>query len=136
MFNFEINILAVLLAAVVSFVFSFIFYAPAVFGKMYMQYTNKNPDDPKNKEGMGKKIVGGLISNFIFALVFAILISSLAVSTVGGVITLSFLVWIGFVTTIYFGAVLWNAEDIRAFYLNSVHNLLMTLIIGFTIFYI
>jgi hypothetical protein len=127
MINYDVNLWAVLVAAVVSFIVGFIYYMPAVFGGLFMKYSGKSPEE-QEKPSLGK-IVLALIPNIIYAWIFAVLIVSLSVTSWSVVFCLGFLIWL-LPTVMYFGEVLWSGISPKLFALNVAHNLLMTWIMG------
>lgn len=66
----EVNLLAVLIAAVSAFVLGGLWYSPVLFGTKWMRLTGQNEETQKS--GSMAKIFGGaFVLNLISALVFA-----------------------------------------------------------------
>jgi len=124
--DFYVNYWAVIIAAVVSFFVSWIWYGP-LFGNMWMRlsgYTKKNMTKDQ-KKGMGGKMVTALIAQLAMAFVVAVLISSIGISEITDVIFFAFLLWLGLIASIMIGSVLWDGKPMALFWLNSVHWLVI-----------
>ncbi len=65
----QVNMYAVLLATLSSFVVGFVWYAKPVFGNAWMKLVKM--DDKKQKDGMAKAMVFALVTSFLMAYVLA-----------------------------------------------------------------
>src|SRR3989344_6144047 len=114
----------ILVCAIASMAVGFIWYAPPVFGNMWMKWTGL---DPKKMESGKKKMPVMMIVQFIFAVVLATIMSMMltetAVATVTEGLSLGFWLWLGFVTTVLIGSVLWEGKPVKLFVLNSAYHL-------------
>ncbi len=127
----EGNWIAIIGAAIASFVLGGIWYGP-LFGKYWislMGFSKKDMDVAKKKV-----MVKAYLLMFISSLVTACVLSSLIIWTstpdaIGGMI-IGFMVWIGFIATITLGSVLWEGRPISLWVLNNAYNLINFLMIG------
>lgn len=74
----EMNYLAILVAALSSFVVGFIWYNPKVFGTIWM--TEIGMTEEKAKQGNMVKIFG---LTFVFALIFAFMMNTITIHQIG-----------------------------------------------------
>ncbi|MBI4895479.1 MAG: DUF1761 domain-containing protein [Candidatus Aenigmarchaeota archaeon] len=117
--SFSVNLLAVLVAAIASFIIGFLWYGP-LFGKSWIKMMGWTPKQTAEarKKGMAKSAVVGFISGLVISFVLANIIKfSGALSLIEG-LAIGFLVWIGFVAAIMLGSVLWEGRDIKLYVLN------------------
>jgi hypothetical protein len=123
-----VNYLAVLVAAIVSFVVGFLWYSPALFGKVWMKLMGIKKEP--SKEGMGKSMAIGFVGTLVTAYVLAYLSGMLGYVTAGSGAMLGFLAWLGFVGTTTLGGVLWENKPWGLWLLNNGHSLVGLLIMG------
>ncbi len=97
MLDADINILAVISAAVAGMAIGTVWYSPFIFGKIWMAQSGMRPEDMK---GRGRAMVIAAISSFVSAYVLACFIDLLDVHTLSGGIAVAFPVWLGFVATV------------------------------------
>lgn len=127
-----VNWLAVIVAAVVGFIVSFVWWGPLFGGKWaaYMGYTEKDMKKAKEKGGMGGKMVIAFIAQLIMAWILAVLIAATGSVVMMSVLLLAFWIWLGFVATIGVGVVLWNEKPWGFFWLNSIGWLVTLLVMA------
>ena len=133
--------IAVIVAAIVSFVVGGIWYAQPVFGKMWMAALGKTEAD---KEAMRKQapkgfaagIIGALISSFILALFleYGRLASVGLPGGVAGGLVVGFLAWFGFLLTTTVSGAIFEGRPGKLVGINLgftfVSYLIMGLILG------
>ena len=131
--NFEVNYIAVVVAAIASFVIGFLWYGP-IFGKVWMKLNSMGKADVEKakKKGMAFPMPLNLVGTLVTAFVVAVLILSLDFAGyVGGAVGLAFWVWLGFfATTTLLGAVLWDNKPWGLFVLNGTYWLVTLEIIS------
>ncbi len=129
----SVNLVAVVLAAIASFVIGMVWYSPMLFGKMWMKEIGTTEKEMKKKKGgmmqaMGMWFVGGLVTAYVLA-------HFLAYAT-GGYPTLmdgvmvGFWAWLGFVATVSAGMVLWGGKSLRLYALTAGNDLVSMLAMG------
>ncbi len=111
----QINLLAVLLAAVASFILGFLFHGP-LLGKLWMKLANIHPTENEKLSDMIPQMLWNLFSNLVTALglaIFYFLASSspmLQGMGVWGGVACGLLVWAGFLVTSSSIEVIWMGK--------------------------
>ena len=125
-----INYWAVLVTGLVGFFIGMIWYSPAVFGNLWMNWSGLNPNKAKSmkKKSMAGFLVLALIGSLLMAFVLAHFVQYLTVTSFNDVLRLAFLVWLGFTAPITVGMVLWQGKPWKLWFLMESHNLLVFII--------
>lgn len=127
-----VNYLAVLLAAVASFVLGWVWYGP-LFGKTWVKLSGKEMGDKdKMPMAMGLTFVAALVTAYVLAALLGLTGSKDLV----GAFTIAFWVWLGFQATLLLGGVLWGKQSWNLYFLNVTHKLLDLLVIAAVLSYI
>ena len=120
----HIDLIAVLLATVISFVSSWLWYSRWLFGELWMQLSN----------GLMEKKISSVFWSFVVtyisAYVLAFLESLMSVTTVSDGMFVGFLVWLGFVTTTHLSGVIWAKTPFKLYLLETGCKLLTFLAMG------
>jgi hypothetical protein len=100
------------MCAVLAMVVGFVWYGP-LFGKVWLRLADVKPNDIKKRQEM-QKAAGPLygvqfVLTFLEALVLDNFIGATTDVKVG--LTVSLLVWLGFVVPTLAGTIMWTAED-------------------------
>jgi hypothetical protein len=128
-----VNYLAVLIAALVYYVIGAIWYSRFLFGNRWMKHhENEIPVEPQQKHILC--CIGSYVGEFIISLVLAYVLAlfielSQAEEVVEGVIV-AIWVWIGFIATTHFSAVLWGRKTVKSFFIHAVFMLLGLIAMG------
>ena len=109
------NYLAVLVAAIASFVIGWIWYAKPVFGNLY----HKLGGSMGSKKGMGSKIVSQLIVSLVTAYVLAMFTGLLSATTFSAGIVVGFWAWLGFAGATTMGNVIWGKQSFKLWLLSN-----------------
>jgi hypothetical protein len=127
----QVNIWAVLVAAVASMIVGSLWYGP-LFGKAFMSATGMDKLSPEAKEAMKKSMtltyLWQFIASAVMFYVLAWLISNLHQGTVSGSLQAAFWAWLGFIVPLKFGDSLWGGKMVL-FWI-GIGNSLLTLLIG------
>ena len=124
------NILAIVVAAVVSFVFSWLWYGP-VFGKTWMKLSGMTMEDMKSMNmSPAKAMTLGFISVLITAYVLSMFMNMLSISETMAAIKIAFWIWLGFAVPIQAGVWLWEGKSFHLFIFNSAYQLIAYAIIA------
>jgi hypothetical protein len=127
----DVNIWAVLVAAVASMVVGTIWYGP-LFGKIYinaMGWGNNTPEQSQAKmKEMRLSYLWQFIASIVMFYVFASIMAWLNHDGVKHGIVDALWVWVGFIVPLKFGDVLWGGKK-TLFWLGIGGNLI-TLIVG------
>lgn len=129
---FDINFLAVLVAAVVSFAIGHLWYSPVLFGKQWMAEMGKTPEEMERsmKDGMGRILGLGFAVSFVTAYALAVLISLATISAPADGIKLAFVVWFGFVATLHYQGILYGEKSKHLFLIQAGYDLVALLAMG------
>lgn len=128
----EVNLVAVLVAAIVSMVIGALWYSPALFGKLYMKYCDFNEKKLKEMKhkNMTKSYLGTFIALLVMAYVLAHFVRYVQAATLVDGLAAGFWAWLGFVATVLIGSVLWDEKPFGMFVLHAGHYLVTLLVMG------
>ena len=133
----EVNYIAVLVAAVVSFVVGFAWYHPSVFGTMWMRLSSITPSMANaGKKNMMQSMVFGFVSTAITAYVLAHFATVWGAADGMSALQLGFWVWLGFQMPVNLGSVLWEQKSWNLFALNGAYWLVSTLVMAVVIVFL
>jgi uncharacterized membrane protein len=126
----EVSWWVVVLAAVGSFLFGWLWYSQILFGKAWMAAAGlmREVTDLSPKKSMVGSMIGGFCMQLVMAWILATVITALNVSGWGASLGLASWLWLGFVATIGLGVVLWEEKPLKLFFINNIHWLLALLI--------
>ncbi len=129
-----INLLAVLVAAVASFVIGFLFHGPA-FGKVWMKLANIHPTGNEKFRDMIPQMVKNFLMNVVCAYVLAMFIYVTAsfygnVGNVVGGMGIAFWAWLGFLVTSSSMDVIWMGKSKNLWLFEIVASLVSFLAMG------
>lgn len=128
--QFNINYLAVLVAAIINMAVGYAWYGP-LFGKMWMKLTGRTKESmEKDKKEMPKVMVSMFVGALVMSFVLAhFVIAGGAVEAVTGAM-IGFWAWLGFVATTMLQDVLYEKKDKQLAAINLGYNLMVLLING------
>ena len=130
MLGSEVNYLAVLVAAVASFLLGWLWYGP-FFGKPWMKLMNFDKNSMKSmKLSPVTAMILGFLTYLVIAYVLAGFISILNSATIVEGMKIAFWIWLGFIATTTLGSFLWEGKSIKLYLLNNAYNLLNILVIA------
>lgn len=137
---FDVNLLAVLVAAVVAFIIGFLAHGP-IGGKLWMKLAGVTPTGNEKFSDMYGQMFMNLVANLITAYVIAILFNITISSTVflntplcAG-LTSAFLGWLGFAIIATSMDPIWMKRSWALWVFESVSSLVMLLAMGAIIGY-
>ena len=121
----NVNIVAVLVAAVVSTILGALWYGP-LFGRTWMRLSGLGKAKPNQmkKKGMGKSYFLNFIATLVTAYVLAVFVVLAGATTIGTGVIVGFWVWLGFVATLTLGSVLWEGKSVNLYWLNNAYGLI------------
>jgi hypothetical protein len=127
----EVNLWAVLVAALVSVVLGGLWYSPMLFGKAWVKLQGWSDSQVKQmKNGAGKSYLLGVVTALVSAYVLSLIINMKEGATLNDGLTISLGVWLGFVATVQLGSVLWEGKKFQLFLLNTAYSLVSFLAMG------
>lgn len=127
-----INWVAVVVAAVASFVIGMVWYSPMLFGNTWMKLSGVDPKKTKGdkKKMMLASMLGGAVTALVTSSVMAHFIDYTGATTaVAGAVT-AFWAWLGFVATVQAGSILWEGKPTKLFLLNTAQSLASLVVIA------
>lgn len=128
----QVNLLAILVAAIVLFVIGFLWYGP-IFGRIWMKEMGVSKKTGK-KEGMWKYLLLNFIGTLVMVYVLAHFISFIARNFFEA-LQLGFWIWLGFfASTTLLGDVLWNGKSWRLYMINAVYWLVNLVVASLILF--
>lgn len=128
----NVNILAVLVAAVVTFVLGAFWYSPVLFARQWMQAQGYTPErlEEMKKKGLTRAYVGSALCDLVMAYVVALLATYTNSTTLAQGLWLGFLAWLGFAAPIGLTANLFSEKPIAAWVIDAGYQLAFLVIMG------
>ena len=119
------NFLAILLTSILGMIIGSLWYSPILFGKTWMQLHHLTEQDIKKakKKNMGPTYLSAFIMLLIMNYVLSYFILLANATTFAQGLTTAFWAWLGFMTPLLLGSVLWENKPLQLFWLNSFHYL-------------
>ena len=127
----SVNFVAVIVAAFAQMIVGAIWYAPPVFGKMWMKLTGISQKEiDAQKKQMPKTYIFAFVGALIMAYILAILLSLTGVVSLLDGLQVGFLAWLGFIATSSLSLVLFERRRQELYLLNSGYNLVGILVMS------
>jgi len=130
-----INLIAVVLAAVASFILGFLFHGP-VLGKVWMKLADIHPTGKETFAGMIPQMLWNLFVNLVTAYVLAVMYlfaSSSAYRGGPGTFTgihVALWIWLGFLVTSSSIEVIWMKRPVRLWLFEAGCSLVIMIVMG------
>jgi hypothetical protein len=130
----NINLLAVLVAAISTMVVGFLWYSPLLFAKAWMREMGYDPNDKGKMQEMqmsaGTAYAGSFVASLISAFVLALFLHWLRAESLQFGLHVGFHVWLGFVATVQLTGVLFMKQGMKLFAINTGYQLVCYLVMG------
>jgi hypothetical protein len=128
----NVNILAVLVAALLTFVLGAFWYSPVLFAKQWMAAQGYTPEklEAMKKRGATRAYVVSVLCYVVMAYVVALLASYTNSTTLAQGLWLGFLSWLGFAATIGLTTQMFSEKPIAAWVIDAGYQLAYLLIMG------
>ncbi len=130
----NVNLWSVLAAAVATMVVGFLWYSPMMFARPWMVEMGYDPDDKAKAEAMqkgaGKSFALSFIASLASAFVLAKVLQVAWVNTPLHGMKWGFAIWLGFVTTVQWTAMLFGKQSTRLYLINTGYQLVCYLAMG------
>ena len=130
----DVNLWAVLVAAVSTMVVGFLWYSPMLFAKPWTVLMGYDPSDKAKMDEMRKNVGKSYAISFIASLVAAFVLGKIIeVATVESPLygmKIGFAVWLGFVTTVQLTAKLFGNQPTKLYLINTGYQLVCYLVMG------
>jgi hypothetical protein len=123
----NINLLAVLVAAISTMVLGFLWYSPLLFAKPWMKEMGYDPNDKARMEEMkksaGPAYSGSFVASLVSAFILALFLHEMRVVNLNIGLLVAFHVWLGFVATVQFTSALFTKQSMKLFGINTGYQL-------------
>jgi hypothetical protein len=127
----NINVLAVLVAAVVAFGLGALWYHPMLFGKQWVAFNGYTPEKIEAmRKGAGRAYGVSFVCFLVMSAMLAVLLRITHITAVLAGAKLGLLVWIGFVATTGLTANVYSDKPIKAFMLDAGYQLVYLVLMG------
>jgi hypothetical protein len=130
----NLNLLAVLVAAISTMVVGFLWYSPILFAKPWMREMGYDPDDKAKVQEMqksaGPAYFGSFIASLVSAFVLALFFHWLHVQNLELGLLVALHVWLGFVAMVQLTGVLFMKQSMKLFAINTGYQLASYLAMG------
>ncbi len=128
---YTMNFWPILVASVVIFGISTLWYSPILFGKEWMDLVKLSDEEAEvsRSKGLWKLYIVQFIMSLISFCVLAFIITSSNSDGASNGAFVGFLVWLGFVMTSGIGSLIWEKKPFKLVLINSV-SILLNLVIG------
>ena len=113
-----VNLLAVLVAGIIHMVIGGIWYAPPVFGNLWMKLSGIKPSGKSPAVPMIVSFIAGLVMAYVLAQLEALL----DVSNIAGALLLAFWLWLGFVATIKLIHAMFDGTSLKLYALLVIYD--------------
>ena len=127
--NFDINFLAVIIAAAASMVIGSVWYSQKLFGNYWMKNIGKDPKNPADMDDLKKKApkamgVSALMS-VLTAYVMAQFLAGFGVASLSEGIQLAFWAWLGFTAAVLLTHSIYEQKKFGYFLVQAVFQLVV-----------
>ena len=123
----NLNLLAILVAAISVMLVGFIWYSPMLFAKPWMREMGYDPNDKASAEKMrksaGPAYLGSLIASLVSAFVLALFLHEMHVQSLEIGLLVGSHVWLGFVATVQLTGALFTKQSMKLFAINTGYQL-------------
>lgn len=127
--DISVSYLGVFVAAVVYFIIGIIWYKPSLFGNQW----EKHDEELEERSHYLRKI-GAYLGEFIISLIIAyVLATFIQISSAERIIegmAIALWIWVGFIATTHFSAVLWGRKIIKHFFIHAAFMLVGIIAMG------
>lgn len=128
----NVNFLMVLVATIMSQIVGALWYSSILFGNIWikmMGFTSSQVKEMK-KKSMTIPMIVSFISNFILISILAAILNAFNITSILKAISLSGIIWMGFIATTMIDKVLWEDKSVEFYLINSLHYLVVFILSG------
>lgn len=122
----DVHFQPVVIAAVIQFLFGWLWYSPCLFGKVWESHGCC-------KEGCqpgAVQWIGGFLVSLVTAWVFAAILNHFVVVDIRQGAELGFYIWLGFIATKIVSAYIWTKMSFPLLLINAGHQLISLVFFG------
>lgn len=126
--NVQLDLIAILIAAVAFLLIGFAWYSPWLFGPAWKKLAGFDGKRPYQRRKLAP--LWSFLLCLLTSYVLAFFIVFLGVTTVSDGMFVGFLSWLGFVLTTLLSAVVWSRKPAKLFLIDGGYRLLGFLVMG------
>ncbi len=126
--QFEINIVAVVIATVASMAIGFAWFSPVLFGKTWLRLVGLSEEDAG--EGAMPAILGSLVATIVLLVIMSIFIDIAQADDVATGALIGFLIWLGFVATTSVTNLLFSRRPLKLWLIEAGDHLVAMIVAG------
>lgn len=127
----NVNLFAVLVAAVLNMLIGFVWYHPKVLGTQWMKLSGVTAKDIEaGKSQMGKTYGMMMVAALVMAFVLGKFIQMAGATTIASGAMIGFWAWVGFVATVMLNTVMFEGRALKLYYLNVGYYFVAFLVMG------
>ncbi|MGH7548591.1 MAG: DUF1761 domain-containing protein [Gemmatimonadales bacterium] len=128
----NVNILAVIVAAVATFMLGAVWYSPVLFARQWMQAHGYTPEkiEEMKKKGMARAYGVSVLCYLAMAYVLALLASYTQATSLAQGLWLGFLAWLGFAAPLGLTANMFSDKPIAVWVIDAGYQLAHLLLMG------
>jgi len=123
-----VNVIALVVVAVAKSFIGFLWYSPALFGKVFVRLAGC--DEKKLMKDFPRAIIVDIVANFIMAFVLVHAVAYAGANSFAAGLAVGFFNWIGFVAVATLFSVNFEQRPLRLFFLNNGFQLITIAIMG------
>jgi hypothetical protein len=131
---YDVNLWAVLVAAIATMIVGFLWYSPILFARPWMLAMGYDPEDKTRLEelrkGAGRMYAITFVLGLIGAFVLAKIISGLTINSVLYGMKVGLAVWLGFVLPVQATDQMFGRRPFKLFLINTGYQLVCFLVMG------
>jgi hypothetical protein len=118
------NYIHIIIAIVVAYVIGALWYSPVLFAKQWKKLAKL-----KGKLKMTfRDIIQSIILTIIMVVALAFALDYAYINAIMDAMVAAVILWIGFIVPVMYSPVIWKKQDIKLFWLESVHYLVVLII--------
>ena len=130
----NLNLLAILVAAIATMPIGFLWYSPLLFANPWMREMGYDPNDrasaDKLRKNAGPAYAGSLVASLISAFMLAMFLHQMHVQDLEYGLLVGSHVWLGFVATVQLTGALFTKQSIKLFAINTGYQLVCYLVMS------
>src|SRR6185436_19934978 len=120
----SVNIVAVFVAAILTFVLGAVWYSPVLFARQWMAAQGYTPDTAQQmRKGMWKAYVIAFVCYVVMAYVLALFASYMQATSFAQGLWLGFLTWLGFAATVGLTTHLFSRKPLAGWVIDAGYQL-------------
>lgn len=132
MINFDVNYLAILVAAVAGLVVGSVWYSPILFGREWVKLMGwtKARMLKRKKQGVGEAYLLSFIGSLIAAFVIAQFVELTGATTIREGVQVAALAWLGFAATAAAADYVFAGKTVKLYLINYLFHLVAFAVMG------